>query len=44
MPNVIMTPRIGGISDRYAEQVLPLMTHNLRAFVEGRMKDMQNVV
>jgi phosphoglycerate dehydrogenase-like enzyme len=44
MPNVIMTPRIGGMSDRYAEQVLPLMTHNLRAFAEGRLKDMRNVV
>jgi len=44
MPNVIMTPRIGGMSDRYFDQVLPLMTRNLRAFVDGRMKDMQNVV
>ena len=44
MPNVIMTPRIGGMSDRYAEQVLPLMVHNLRAFVDGRVKDMRNVV
>jgi phosphoglycerate dehydrogenase-like enzyme len=44
MPNVIMTPRIGGMSDRYAEQVLPLMIHNLRAFSEGRLKDMRNIV
>jgi D-2-hydroxyacid dehydrogenase (NADP+) len=44
MPNVIMTPRIGGMSDRYAEQVLPLMVHNLRAFADGRRKDMRNVV
>jgi phosphoglycerate dehydrogenase-like enzyme len=44
MPNVIMTPRIGGMSDRYAEQVLPLMVHNLRAFSEGRLKDMRNIV
>ena len=44
MPNVIMTPRIGGMSDCYADQVLPLMTHNLRAFAEGRFDDMKNVV
>ena len=44
MPNVIMTPRIGGMSDRYAEQVLPLMIHNLSAFSEGRLRDMRNVV
>jgi phosphoglycerate dehydrogenase-like enzyme len=44
MPNVIMTPRIGGMSDRYFDQVLPLMTHNLRAFTDGRVKDMRNVV
>jgi phosphoglycerate dehydrogenase-like enzyme len=43
MPNVIMTPRIGGMSDRYAEQALPLMVHNLRAFSEGRFKDMRNI-
>jgi phosphoglycerate dehydrogenase-like enzyme len=44
MPNVVMTPRIGGMSDRYAEQVLPLMVHNLRAFGNGRSQDMRNVV
>ena len=44
MPNVIMTPRIGGMSDRYFDQALPLMTHNLGAFTKGRLKDMQNVV
>ena len=44
MSNAIMTPRIGGMSDRYAEQVLPLMIHNLRAFSNGRMGDMENIV
>ena len=39
-----MTPHIGGMSDRYAEQVLPLMIHNLRAFSNGRMGDMENIV
>lgn len=44
MPNVIMTPRIGGMSDCYGEQVLPLMIENLQAFAEGRLKDMRNIV
>jgi phosphoglycerate dehydrogenase-like enzyme len=44
MPNVIMTPRVGGMSDVYAEQVLPLIMHNLRAFSAGRLSDMKNVV
>jgi D-2-hydroxyacid dehydrogenase (NADP+) len=44
MPNVIMTPRIGGMSDCYAEQVLPLMIGNLRAFSDGRLKEMRNLV
>ena len=44
MPNVIMTPRVGGMSDLYAEQVLPLVMHNLRAFSAGRVSDMKNIV
>lgn len=44
MPNVIITPRIGGMSDVYAQQVLPLVVHNLRCFVEGRPAEMKNVL
>ena len=44
MPNVIVTPRIGGMSDVYAEQVLPLVVHNLRCFLDGRLAEMKNVV
>ncbi len=43
MPNVIITPRIGGMSDTYPEQVLPLLVHNLTAFAEGRLDAMTNV-
>lgn len=42
--SVIVTPRIGGMSDAYAEQVLPLVVHNLRCFLDGRLADMRNVV
>lgn len=44
MPNVIITPRIGGMSDVYARQVLPLVVHNLRCFLEGRPEQMKNVL
>ena len=44
MPNVMMSPRIGGMSDIYADQVLPVVTHNLSAFIEGRETQMRNIV
>lgn len=44
MPNVIMTPRIGGMSDTYAEQALPLLVENVGAFLAGQPERMRNVV
>jgi len=44
MPNVIITPRIGGMSDIYSDQVLPLVVHNLHCFAQGRFAEMKNVV
>ena len=44
MDNVIVTPRIGGMSDVYALQVLPLIEKNLRAFADNRPGDMINIV
>ncbi len=44
MPNVIITPRIGGMSDVYSQQVLPLVVHNLRCFLDGRGAEMKNIV
>jgi phosphoglycerate dehydrogenase-like enzyme len=44
MPNVIITPRIGGMSDVYGDQVLPLVVHNLHCFAQGRLMEMKNVV
>jgi phosphoglycerate dehydrogenase-like enzyme len=35
LDNVIITPHIGGMSDVYAEQLLPLLVHNLRAHFAG---------
>jgi len=44
MPNVIITPRIGGMSDVFSKQILPIVTHNLTCFAEGRAADMINIV
>jgi len=44
MDNVIVTPHIGGMSDIYATQVLPLVLHNIEAFRAGRITDMRNIV
>jgi D-2-hydroxyacid dehydrogenase (NADP+) len=44
LDNVIITPHIGGMSDIYAEQVLPLLLHNLRAFTAGDRAAMLNPV
>jgi len=35
MPNVILTPHIGGYSDIYHEQCYPIVAENFRAFAEG---------
>jgi len=44
MPNVIITPNIGGRSDSFVEQTLTIVEPNLQAFVEGRLKDLKNLV
>jgi phosphoglycerate dehydrogenase-like enzyme len=44
LPNVILTPHVGGKGESYVEQVMPLLTHNVRAFHQGRMQDFKNRV
>ena len=44
MPNVIITPNVGGRSENFVEQTLTIVEPNLRAFLEGRLKDLQNRV
>ena len=44
LPNVILTPHVGGKGESYVEQVMPLLTHNVRAFQQGRMQDFKNRV
>lgn len=44
LPNVIITPHMGGMTTAYAELALPTIEHNLRAFLDGRFKEMKNRV
>lgn len=44
MDNVIVTPHLGGFCDVYADQALPVVEHNLRAFLAGSVDQMMNVV
>jgi D-2-hydroxyacid dehydrogenase (NADP+) len=44
LDNVIVTPHVGGMSDVYAEQILPLLAHNLRAYSAGDRAAMLNRV
>ncbi|XSC47355.1 D-2-hydroxyacid dehydrogenase [Bradyrhizobium sp. RDT10] len=40
--NVLITPHLGGMSDSYGDQLLPLVVHNLRAFAAGATEQMRN--
>ena len=44
MPNVIITPNIGGRSDRFVSQTMSVLEPNIAAFKEGRLKDLRNLV
>ena len=44
LDNVIITPKVGGMTDVYVEQTAPIVGHNLRAYREGRLSDLLNVV
>jgi phosphoglycerate dehydrogenase-like enzyme len=44
LDNVIITPKVGGMTDVYVEQTAPIVRHNLRAYREGRLSDLINVV
>jgi D-2-hydroxyacid dehydrogenase (NADP+) len=44
MDNVVLTPQLGGMTDNYADQVLPLLEENLRRYLRGERRDLLNVV
>jgi D-2-hydroxyacid dehydrogenase (NADP+) len=44
MPNVILTPHLGGFYDEYPARALPVVEENLRRFLAGDREHMINVV
>ena len=44
MKNVIITPRVGGMSDIYPDQILPIFEENLRRFLNGERRDLINFI
>ena len=44
LPNVFITPHIGGYVVEYEEFVMPLVLDNMRLFLAGRQGEMQNIV
>ncbi|MDF1855468.1 D-2-hydroxyacid dehydrogenase [Pseudooceanicola sp.] len=44
LPNVIITPHVGGLSDRYAAQAAPIVAANLTAWATGGIAALTNRV
>jgi len=44
LPNVFMTPNVGGYIVEYEELIMPLVIDNMRLFLAGRQSEMQNIV
>jgi D-2-hydroxyacid dehydrogenase (NADP+) len=44
LPNVFVTPHVGGLFHEYQQMATPLIVHNMRAFLSGRIEQMTNVI
>ena len=44
LPNVFITPNVGGYIVEYEELIMPLVISNMRLFLAGRSSGMQNIV
>jgi D-2-hydroxyacid dehydrogenase (NADP+) len=44
MPNVVITPHIGGYVVEYEDYLMPIVVDNMRHYLAGRQTDMRNVV
>jgi phosphoglycerate dehydrogenase-like enzyme len=44
LPNVFITPHIGGYIVEYEDFVMPLIVDNMRLFLAGRQNEMRNIV
>jgi len=44
MPNVFITPHVGGYIVEYEDFIMPLIIGNMRLFLAGRQKEISNIV
>jgi len=44
LPNVFITPHLGGYTSEYEDLIMPLIIENTRLFLAGRLGEMQNIV
>lgn len=44
LPNVFITPHLGGYFIEYEDLIMPLIVDNMRAFLAGRTSEMRNLV
>jgi D-2-hydroxyacid dehydrogenase (NADP+) len=44
LPNVFITPHIGGYVVEYEDFIMPLIVDNMRLFLAGRQSEMRNIV
>jgi D-2-hydroxyacid dehydrogenase (NADP+) len=44
MPNVVITPHIGGFVAEYEDHVMPILIDNMRLFLADRQEEMRNIV
>jgi len=44
LPNVFITPNVGGYIVEYEELIMPLVIDNMRLFLAGRPREMRNIV
>lgn len=44
LPNVFVTPHVGGYIVEYEEFIMPLVIDNMRLFLAGQQKEMTNIV
>ncbi|MDA0240711.1 MAG: D-2-hydroxyacid dehydrogenase, partial [Proteobacteria bacterium] len=42
--NVLITPHHGGMVEEYGDQAIPLITHNMRCFLSGKIDAMRNII
>jgi D-2-hydroxyacid dehydrogenase (NADP+) len=44
LPNAFILPHLGGYTSEYEDLIMPLIIENMRLFLDGRQKQMQNIV